>query len=145
MGSIFRVRNVWPPLRRRLQHGPFTEIDAKFRLTRRRETMTVPVKIGIVICNRGLTCAGGKYSESLEARVGAFRLYQGRVHPRPAWSYGGHRHPSDSSKILSDSPDIGNLGFSGMARENQARRERRSRRLRAGLVVRFRDEKTKLL
>jgi len=40
--------------------------------------MSDPVKIGIIICNRYRTCAGGKCLRSLEARVGAFRLYQGQ-------------------------------------------------------------------
>lgn len=40
--------------------------------------MTDLVKIGIIICNRYRTCAGGKCFRSLGARVGAFRLYQGR-------------------------------------------------------------------
>jgi hypothetical protein len=166
-----------------------------------REIMTDPVNIGIIICNRYHTCAGGKYLRSLGARVGAFRLYQGRnvalvgyttcdgcpggkrgacsggddqkrrescapgygpscrvppmsvhrqllrVHPHQVRSYGGHRHPSDSSKILSDAPGIGNLGLSGMARENQAYRGRRSHTatirlgtvmvLRVGLAVRI--------
>jgi len=40
--------------------------------------MTAPVKIGIIICNRYHTCAGGKCFRSAQAREGAFRLYQGR-------------------------------------------------------------------
>jgi predicted metal-binding protein len=37
-----------------------------------------PVRIGIIICNRYHTCAGGKCFRALEAREGAFRLYQGQ-------------------------------------------------------------------
>jgi len=36
------------------------------------------VKIGIIICNRYHTCAGGKCFRALEAREGAFRLYKGQ-------------------------------------------------------------------
>jgi predicted metal-binding protein len=36
------------------------------------------VRIGIVICHRYHTCAGGKCFRSLQAREGAFRQYQGR-------------------------------------------------------------------
>ncbi len=37
--------------------------------------MADPVKIGIIICNRYHTCAGGKCFRSLQAREGAFRIY----------------------------------------------------------------------
>ena len=36
------------------------------------------VKIGIIICNRYHTCAGGKCFRALQAREGAFRLYEGQ-------------------------------------------------------------------
>ena len=35
-------------------------------------------KIGIIICDRYRTCAGGKCFRALEAREGAFSIYQGR-------------------------------------------------------------------
>ena len=163
--------------------------------------MTDPVKIGIIICNRYHTCTGGKCFRSLEARVGAFRLYQGRevslvgyttcdgcpggnveyapeemkrngaevlhlatglvvgyppcphiddfcefIHSRYGLTAVIGTHPIPQ-KLLSDSPDIGNLGFSGMAGENQACRGRRSHTvtirlvpvmvLRVGLAVRL--------
>jgi predicted metal-binding protein len=40
--------------------------------------MADAVKIGIIICNRYHTCAGGKCFRSLREREGAFRLYEGR-------------------------------------------------------------------
>jgi len=38
--------------------------------------MTDRVKIGIIICNRYHTCAGGKCFRALQAREGAFRQYK---------------------------------------------------------------------
>jgi predicted metal-binding protein len=38
--------------------------------------MADPVKLGIIICHRYRTCAGGKCLRALRAREGAFRLYQ---------------------------------------------------------------------
>jgi len=40
--------------------------------------MSDPVKVGIIICNRYHTCAGGKCFRSLRNREGAFRRYKGR-------------------------------------------------------------------
>jgi len=40
--------------------------------------MDNPVKIGIIICDRYRTCAGGKCLRSLRNREGAFSIYQGR-------------------------------------------------------------------
>lgn len=40
--------------------------------------MSGPVKIGIIICNRYHTCAGGKCFRALQAREGAFRQYEGQ-------------------------------------------------------------------
>ncbi len=40
--------------------------------------MADPVKLGIIICNRYHTCAGGKCFRSLRMREGAFRLYRNR-------------------------------------------------------------------
>jgi len=37
-----------------------------------------PVKIGIIICDRYRTCAGGKCLRSLRNREGAFSIYQGK-------------------------------------------------------------------
>jgi predicted metal-binding protein len=39
-------------------------------------TMTNPQKIGILICDRYRTCAGGKCFRALKAREGAFRRYR---------------------------------------------------------------------
>lgn len=36
------------------------------------------VKIGIIICDRYRTCAGGKCMRSLKKREGAFSIYQGK-------------------------------------------------------------------
>lgn len=36
------------------------------------------VKIGIIICNRYRTCAGGKCMRSLKKRGGAFSIYRGK-------------------------------------------------------------------
>ena len=40
--------------------------------------MSNPVRIGIIICDRYHTCAGGKCFRSLRAREGAFAAYRGR-------------------------------------------------------------------
>ena len=40
--------------------------------------MTAPVRVGIVICNRYHTCAGGKCLRALRNREGAFARYQGQ-------------------------------------------------------------------
>ncbi|MEX2115815.1 MAG: CGGC domain-containing protein [Bacteroidota bacterium] len=40
--------------------------------------MNNPVKIGIIICHRYHTCAGGKCFRALRAREGAFSAYQGK-------------------------------------------------------------------
>ncbi len=40
--------------------------------------MANPVKVGIVICHRYHTCAGGKCFRAVHAREGAFRQYEGR-------------------------------------------------------------------
>ena len=40
--------------------------------------MPDPVKIGIVICGRYHTCAGGKCLRAMRNREGAFSIYQGR-------------------------------------------------------------------
>jgi len=40
--------------------------------------MSEPVRVGIIICHRYQTCAGGKCLRSLRARDGAFSPYQGR-------------------------------------------------------------------
>ena len=40
--------------------------------------MSNPVKIGIIICDRYHTCAGGKCLRSLRAREGAFAAYKDR-------------------------------------------------------------------
>ena len=40
--------------------------------------MSEPLKIGIIICDRYRTCAGGKCLRSLREREGAFSVYQGR-------------------------------------------------------------------
>lgn len=40
--------------------------------------MSDPVRIGIIICNRYHTCAGGKCFRSLRVREGAFALYRGQ-------------------------------------------------------------------
>lgn len=40
--------------------------------------MSNPVKIGIVICDRYRTCAGGKCLRSMRERVGAFSMYAGQ-------------------------------------------------------------------
>jgi predicted metal-binding protein len=36
------------------------------------------IKIGIIICDRYKTCAGGKCFRSIKERVGAFDIYQGK-------------------------------------------------------------------
>lgn len=38
--------------------------------------MSDPVKVGIIICNRYHTCAGGKCFRALENREGAFSIYK---------------------------------------------------------------------
>lgn len=43
-----------------------------------RKIMANPLKLGIIICNRYHTCAGGKCFRSLRAREGAFHLYRDR-------------------------------------------------------------------
>ena len=40
--------------------------------------MASPKKIGIIICNRYHTCAGGKCFRALRDREGAFKLYRGQ-------------------------------------------------------------------
>jgi predicted metal-binding protein len=40
--------------------------------------MAEPVKIGIIICHRWQTCAGGKCLRSLREREGAFSIYKGK-------------------------------------------------------------------
>ena len=40
--------------------------------------MEEPIKIGIIICDRYHTCAGGKCMRSLHNREGAFRRYDGK-------------------------------------------------------------------
>jgi len=40
--------------------------------------MSDKVKIGIIICDRYSTCAGGKCFKSLKERVGAFDIYKGK-------------------------------------------------------------------
>ena len=37
------------------------------------------VKVGIFICNRYHTCAGGKCLRALRNREGAFSIYEGKV------------------------------------------------------------------
>ncbi len=41
--------------------------------------MNDPVKIGIIICHRYHTCAGGKCFRSLRNRDGAFSIYRGKT------------------------------------------------------------------
>jgi len=41
--------------------------------------MNNPVKIGIIICHRYHTCAGGKCFGALRAREGAFSAYEGKA------------------------------------------------------------------
>jgi len=40
--------------------------------------MEEKIKIGIIICDRYRTCAGGKCLRSLRERVGAFSIYKGK-------------------------------------------------------------------
>ncbi|EGB14471.1 protein of unknown function CGGC region [Pseudodesulfovibrio mercurii] len=40
--------------------------------------MSKPIKIGIVICDRYRTCAGGKCLRAMRERAGAFSLYEGK-------------------------------------------------------------------
>jgi predicted metal-binding protein len=40
--------------------------------------MSDPVRIGIIICDRYRTCAGGKCLRSMRQREGAFSVYRGR-------------------------------------------------------------------
>lgn len=40
--------------------------------------MSSPVRIGIIICDRYRTCAGGKCFRALREREGAFSVYKGR-------------------------------------------------------------------
>ncbi len=40
--------------------------------------MSEPVRIGIIICDRYRTCAGGKCLRALHRREGAFSVYEGR-------------------------------------------------------------------
>ena len=40
--------------------------------------MTAPTRLGILICHRYHTCAGGKCFRSLREREGAFSLYKGK-------------------------------------------------------------------
>jgi predicted metal-binding protein len=42
------------------------------------KAMTDTVKIGIIICDRYRTCAGGKCLRSLRDREGAFSIYKGK-------------------------------------------------------------------
>jgi predicted metal-binding protein len=41
--------------------------------------MEEKVKIGIIICDRYKSCAGGKCFRSLSERAGAFSIYQGKI------------------------------------------------------------------
>jgi predicted metal-binding protein len=41
--------------------------------------MSEPIRIGIIICNRYRTCAGGKCFRALREREGAFSVYHGRA------------------------------------------------------------------
>jgi hypothetical protein len=43
-----------------------------------RDAMPEPIRIGIVICDRYRTCAGGKCLRALHNREGAFSRYRGR-------------------------------------------------------------------
>ena len=40
--------------------------------------MSEPVRVGIIICDRYHTCAGGKCLRAVRAREGAFAPYKGR-------------------------------------------------------------------
>jgi predicted metal-binding protein len=40
--------------------------------------MSTPVRVGIIICDRYRSCAGGKCFRALKAREGAFSAYAGR-------------------------------------------------------------------
>ena len=40
--------------------------------------MSNPIHVGIIICDRYRTCAGGKCLRALRARQGAFKDYEGR-------------------------------------------------------------------
>jgi predicted metal-binding protein len=40
--------------------------------------MSEPIKIGIIICDRYRTCAGGKCLRSIRNREGAFSIYKGQ-------------------------------------------------------------------
>jgi len=40
--------------------------------------MSEPLKIGIIICDRYNTCAGGKCFRSFTKREGAFKIYEGK-------------------------------------------------------------------
>jgi predicted metal-binding protein len=40
--------------------------------------MSEPLKLGIIICDRYRSCAGGKCFRALRAREGAFKAYEGR-------------------------------------------------------------------
>lgn len=40
--------------------------------------MSNPIRIGIVICDRYRTCAGGKCLRSMREREGAFSIYEGK-------------------------------------------------------------------
>jgi len=41
--------------------------------------MPNPIRVGIIICDRYRTCAGGKCLRALRTREGAFSAYQGRA------------------------------------------------------------------
>ena len=40
--------------------------------------MSEPIRVGIIICDRYRTCAGGKCLRALRRREGAFSVYEGR-------------------------------------------------------------------
>jgi Predicted metal-binding protein len=49
-----------------------------FKEQQRRQKMDEKVKVGIIICDRYRTCAGGKCLRSLRNREGAFSIYKDR-------------------------------------------------------------------
>ncbi len=59
-------------------------------------TMQDPVKLGIIICDRYRTCAGGRCLRALRCREGAFSIYRDKevvvgTHPIPEGYYRTHQ------------------------------------------------------
>ena len=73
--------------------------------------MSKPEKnVGIVICDRYHTCAGGKCLRALKNKEGAFSLYAVKEVKLVGYTTRrGYRNASNSTEILPDTQSPGNL------------------------------------